>query len=159
KEADDAGYGYPSKLCNRLWVDKAVDGLVAGDDRAEQNDEHDRHAGKVLHPAKPIVEDLGRRSPDKHEGDPQWDPCGGIGYVVDGVGKERDGPRRHDDDQLQGSGDRQEHEGPFDGPDVALRCCNRWIDHAMRVAVIVTVAMIMAMPSMDIGRGSEAKPI
>jgi len=47
--------GHRQKLGDRLRVQQAVDRLIAGDDGAEENDQHAKHAGKVLDAAEGIV--------------------------------------------------------------------------------------------------------
>ena len=44
-------------------VDQAVDRLVAGDERAEQDDRDDRHAGEILDAAEPVGEAGARLAP------------------------------------------------------------------------------------------------
>lgn len=45
QEADEARRDEPAELRHRLRLDQAADRLVAGDDGAEQDDEHDQNAG------------------------------------------------------------------------------------------------------------------
>ena len=50
---------------------------------------------------------------------------------------------RDNNDHLQRSSDRQDHERPFDRPDAALVCRETCVDNAMRVAVAAAIGMIM----------------
>jgi hypothetical protein len=51
---------------------------------------------------------------------------------------------------LQSSCDREDHEGPFDGPDSALGRGDRRINHAVRMAVLSAMPVI-APVVMDVG--------
>jgi hypothetical protein len=46
---------------------------------------------------------------------------------------------------MQGSCDREDHDGPFDGPDSPLGRGNRRINHAVRMAVLSAMPVIMAV--------------
>ena len=78
---------------DRLRMDEAVDRLVAGDDRAEQDDQHDEDAGQVLDPAIAIGKAPRRLAPRQHERDPKRDRGRRVANVVDGVGQQRHAAR------------------------------------------------------------------
>ena len=104
EEADDAGGGDPAELRDRLRMDQPVDRLVAGDERAEQDDQHDQRRRRGPRPARAVGEGpvglrrastkaiqsgIGRR---------------GVADIVDGVGKQRDAAR---DERPRPSASRQ----------------------------------------------------
>src|SRR5215207_2172429 len=73
EEANDPGERHPQQLPDRLRMEKAVDGLVAGNDGAEQDDEDDDDTGQVLGPAVAIGEGGRGLAAREHEGDPEGD--------------------------------------------------------------------------------------
>src|SRR5215204_5137192 len=70
EETDDPGKRHPQELLDWLRMEETVDGLVAGDDGAEQDDEDDDDAGQVLRPAIAISEGGRGLAAGEHEGDP-----------------------------------------------------------------------------------------
>jgi hypothetical protein len=60
--------------------------------------------------------------------------------------KERDPARVRHDRKLRGTGDRQDHERPFDGPDAARGGGDRRVDHAVSVAMDMTIVVVMIVP-------------
>src|SRR5215207_496491 len=69
-------------------VDKPVYGLVARDNGAEQDDEHDYHASQILHPPVTERESAARPQAGKSERDPKRHGCSRVAEVVDSVREE-----------------------------------------------------------------------
>ena len=100
-------------------------------------------SGKILDLAETVSEGLARFAPRQDESDPKGDRGGRIADIVDRVGKQRDAVGRDNNDHLQRSSDRQDHERPLDRPDAALVCRETCVDNAVRVAVAAAIGMIM----------------
>ena len=147
-EPDQAGERHPAQMTDWLWVNEAGDRLVAGDQCAEQDDQHDDDPGEVLHPPVAVSEGCGRLAPRQQESDPQRDGGRRIADIVDGVGKQRDAARDGNDRHLKGRRDRQQDERPFDGEDAPAGRRNRRIDNAVGMAVAMPMPMIMVMAIM-----------
>ena len=118
-------------------MQQSLDALVARDDGADQDREHDRHAGEVLDAAIAKREARGRllaAEPECHgEG-----YCGArIGEIVNGVREQRHAAREDDHDRLQRSRRSQPRERPLDRPHSPIAGRDRRIDNAVRMAVLV----------------------
>lgn len=122
-------------VLHRAWVDEVVDGLVAGDDRAQEDDKHDDDAGEVFDAAKSVVEHLGCRAAGQHEGNPERDGRGRIADIVDRVSQKRDAAGEVDHDQLHDGCRGKDDERPLDGVDALAGCGDRGVDNAAGMAV------------------------
>src|SRR4051794_38612290 len=72
-EADDAGRHDPSEQPYGLRMQELVDGLVAGEKRAREDDEDDDDASEILDLAVAVVEGRRRLAAHQAEGDPERD--------------------------------------------------------------------------------------
>ncbi len=150
EEADHAGCRHGGGQADGLRMDQALDRFVAGHERAEQDHGDDGHAGEVLDAPETVGELVAGFATGEQEGDPQRYRRGRIADVVDRVGEQRHAAGNHDHRHLQDRGDRQDREGPLDGPDAARGRRNRRVDHA--VGVGMTLRVVMALPT-------EAQPV
>jgi hypothetical protein len=73
-------------VLDRARIDEVVDRLVARNNGAQQDDEHDDDAGKVFYATQPVVEDLSRRSAGQDESNPERNCGRRIPDIVDRVG-------------------------------------------------------------------------
>src|SRR5215208_8238332 len=71
KEADHARSSNPADQRDRLRVDQAVDRLIAGEKRAEEDDADDGNASQILDTPETVSESLARLAPGQDERDPQ----------------------------------------------------------------------------------------
>ena len=147
--------------CNRpekgdfLRVEEPVDGNITGNDRGDQDHQNDKDTGKILDPAVPVREPLGRFPPGKQECEEERDRRECIAEVMDGVGEQCNTTGIIDDDYLEDCGDEQTDKGPLDRPDPAFRGEDGRVDDPVRVAVpafffrtmIMTVLVLMLMSS------------
>ena len=70
EKADDACRRQPVEMAHRPRIDQAIDRLVAGHDGAEQDDQHDDDARKVLDAPETVGESLRRLASRQDERDP-----------------------------------------------------------------------------------------
>lgn len=143
-ETEHPGRCHDAEHVDLLRVDQPVDRLVAGDQRAEQNQADDDHAGKVLDAAEAIGETRRRLAPGEGEGDPERDGGGRIADIVDGVGEQGHAAAQQDNDDLQNRGDGEDGERPLDRPDAARGGGDGRVDDAVGMAMppfVVGVAM------------------
>lgn len=116
---------------------------MAGDDGAEQDYEHDEHAGEVLGLAVAEREAAARAQPRQGEGDTERYRRRGVAKVVDRVRQQRHASGEEDDHQLQDCRDHETRKRPLYGPESPLGRRDRRVHRAVGVAVtsvrVVTV--------------------
>jgi hypothetical protein len=153
-KSNDPGDNHPRKEANRLRMDQALDGLIAGEDGTEHDDRHDDHAGQVFNPPKSIGERLTRLATCQHERDPERD-CGHcVSDIVDRISEQRDAARDRHDEELQHRRDCQHDKRPFDGPDALRRGRDGGIYHAVGMAV---TAIVVHAPDPRTARGEKGR--
>ena len=145
----------PAKKPDQLRMNEAINGFVACDQGADQNDEHNHDASEVLGPAIAIGERRRRLAASEDERHPKRNGGGCVADVVDRIGKQSDAPGYEDDGQLQRCRDRKDHERPFDRKYPTIRRGDRCVDHAMCVAVVMTVMMVIMIVMMPVIRKTE----
>ena len=144
-------------------MDKAVNRLIASDQRAYQDDDDNEDAREVFHAAVAVGEGPRRLPSREHESDPERNRGRCVANVVDRIGKQCDAARNRYHGNLQRGGDRQNDERPFDREDAPVGCRDCRINKPVRMPA--RVGPIMAVGMMVPGRGGRggddpsAKPI
>src|SRR5215211_2174476 len=115
-KADDRSERDGPQICDVLWVEEAIDTFITGHDRAGQDDQQHRQAGQIFDAAVTEGEASARALARQQESNPERNGSGGIGEIVNGVGKQRDAAGERDDENLEHGCRHQADERPLYGP-------------------------------------------
>ena len=97
-------------------MQEPLDALVAGDDGARENREHDGHAGQVLDASIAEGEALARLLAGKPESHGKRDRGRGVAEIVNRIGEQRDTAGDEYDNELQQGRAGEAEERPLDRP-------------------------------------------
>jgi hypothetical protein len=127
-------------------VDDALNRLIGGACRREQDDRQDGERGEIPGSTIPIGQLTGcRPAPQQERGRERH--CGpGVTNVVHCVRKQSDRAGEHHDQHLQGSRDSKNDQRPPEGAQCVIAAENRRIDAGVAVAprsVIMSVVVVM----------------
>ena len=92
EKAEDGGHDHSAKVGHRLRMDQAGDCFIAGDKGAQRHDEHNYYTSEVFKAAQAVGEPLGGFSSCEEKREPQWERCGSIAKIMDGVSEEGHAP-------------------------------------------------------------------
>lgn len=131
-----------------LRVQQALNALVARNQGADQNSQHDCNSGQILDPAKSKRKPGARFLACKPKCDPQRNGRGRVAEIVNRIRQQRHAAGQKNNDQLQQCCDRKSHERPFDCPQPALVCGDRGINDPVAMAACTVVAVSMEIVTM-----------
>ena len=87
EETDYGGGDDRPEIGDGLWMEESIDGLITGNQSAEQDRQHNRDTGQIFDPAVAVSESCTRCTLREFKGYPQRYRRGGIADVMNGIGK------------------------------------------------------------------------